>query len=348
VAVRSEIDVTAGAMARIALVLPAAPVTAVRLAGPVTEDVDVMLVTAKAERDVTGAARAGAGVRVPAAAPFAWRVRHGDRTSVIDGVLDATNVLSIPTAVTVSARFARPDGRPADGWAELTTSPVLGDDDRLDLGDSSPAPAVSLATTSRVALWLHAVPADPTLRGRRVRVHPGRARDEALDLGALRFTERNGPLLTVLLPGERPADGAILERPDGFEWLSCVLDAAGGYDPAVADLDADDVVRVIPDDPALAPLRAVLEGPGPWLLDWPSGVVDLRMTASDGAVPAAARVLVDGREVAVAGGHIRLSGMPAGENDVVALAPGYRPRVVRYRLGAGETRSLAVALQPLR
>lgn len=110
--------------------------------------------------------------------------------------------------------------------------------------------------------------------------------------------------------------------------------------------DAEDAWQ--PSGWALAPLHAVLQGPGPYALAWPRGGLDLRVRlAQDGEGEPTVRV--DGQDYpprALGSGEflLRLRGLPAGRHHVTLLAAGHTSQATEVTLAPDEVRALEGAL----
>ncbi|MFM8979637.1 MAG: hypothetical protein ACKOSS_04145, partial [Planctomycetia bacterium] len=128
----------------------------------------------------------------------------------------------------------------------------------------------------------------------------------------------------------------VLLRP-GTHMLAA-LDASG--------VEQDAEGTWLPSGWALAPLHAVLQGPGPYVLAWPRGGLDLRVRrAGEGAV----EVRVDGHGYdprPLGGGEflLRLRGLRAGRHHVVLLADGHASQATEVTLAPDEVRTLEGSL----
>jgi hypothetical protein len=156
-------------------------------------------------------------------------------------------------------------------------------------------------------------------------------------------------MLRVLLPDGSPAANArVTVRGGASENMSYSI--SGSLDDAGTSMEEfrrhDEVTIQHKGIVGLPPLVARIDGPGPWTLRWPSGVVSLR------AVDGTGNVITDGVQVFLGGtsfdmkeGALDLLGLPAGPIRFQIAAPGYVPRDLRVVLQEGERRALSIALE---
>jgi len=171
--------------------------------------------------------------------------------------------------------------------------------------------------------------------------------------------------LTVLLPDGRPAAGADVRistppgivgspprRADG-DWRNLRLDDEG---TAESGFDRAERIVVEPERlagaPVLLPLRARIEGPGPWTLRWPATEVVVRARDEQGVPLHDFAVSLGGWDsIDAEDGAVRILGAGPGPLRVWVAAPGRAVRDLRLVLVAGEKRDVvgrlrAAARQP--
>jgi hypothetical protein len=154
-------------------------------------------------------------------------------------------------------------------------------------------------------------------------------------------------VLAVMLPDGSPAAAASCD----FEVNAADLpEFAGGRlavdGPTRKPLRRGDHIRIRVDgEDDLAPLHAVIDGPGPWIFRWPGTRLAISARDEAGAPVAEFTVLFEGRELRSREGFVILRGMAAGPVRFWVAAPGCRAHDVRFLIRAGDCRAVAVRLR---
>jgi len=238
------------------------------------------------------------------------------------------------------ARLVGPDDRPVKG--ELGTSPAPGfDQDQGGAGEEAVAEVRCELSSSRS--FVFAIPEDPSLRGVRREVVDVRLGD-SVDLGEIRCTPRDGPLLTVRDAAGRPLAHPVVgvEGRYGLQHLDFLAED-GSYDPAVADVEIGDVVIV--ETGFSLTRRFALAGPPPWHLVCPRGALEVKASSPEGPVPRLA-VVVDGQPFEAEGEVLEVSGL-SGRHEVIVSASGHHAQRRFLDVPDGELYRLEVVLRPI-
>ncbi len=366
----AAIDVVAAAATELALALAPLPTATIRLRNA-PAGVLVTLVDDRddGDPDITEAVAAGTPIPIDAAAEYAVRIESDEqrRTFPASGMallVAKTTTFSWYQPTRVLAALVDGDGAPIAADVALVADLPRRDcdgplEEAFDPGTVQTTPVddgrLALQTEKHGMRWLFVRPRDGGLRPRLLAVPlPERGDDVKVDLGQVRFVDT--PQLRLLAADGSPLRRIVaLLRPGTCDLREHVyrvfrLAADGGWQGC--DLQPGDAILVpVSDEPepdaqgvptVALPLRAVVDGQGPTLLQVPRGRLRLLVTDANGA-PLAATVLLRECMWPVLG-DLRIAQVPAGSHRLFVAADGYRSAVVEAELTDGDERELRVAL----
>jgi hypothetical protein len=165
------------------------------------------------------------------------------------------------------------------------------------------------------------------------------------DLGTVVVPSRESRLLRLVDEEGRDEAGSWIET---LEENALLAPDSEIEHRNLLDLESGLSVRVRNERPDRLPYVRRLEGPGPWTLRRPAGVVEVRATEREDGSPVGGFVVhVDGVEFLGEAGRCVVGGLEAGRHRVLVSRPD-RPTAVEARFGlvVGETKRVEAALPP--
>jgi len=193
-------------------------------------------------------------------------------------------------------------------------------------------PGFRIATHRSGRTLLEVVPADRSLRPRlQWIVIPERGTEARLELGDV-VVVRQPQLRLLGADGRALAGHEVSWARAGYQEVEDMHDFRLDDDGAWLgpDLQAGDALWLRVDDDAV-PFRTVLEGPGPWTVQVPSGVLSLDVVDEQGAALQATCILGDYDRMVRP--NAPLVGLPRGKVTCYLSAPGFRSAVVHAVIG---------------
>ncbi|MCB9876009.1 MAG: carboxypeptidase regulatory-like domain-containing protein [Planctomycetes bacterium] len=345
-------DVTAAAEVTLRLTVPRNPT--VRVDASRVLDMTVGITTATDYRALDAAGIDGADVPVPAGERATFRVstwQDDDELGVRFFEVPAPGgvvVLEGPPPSHVKAHFVGPDGEPVE--ARLSLQRQAGE--WRQNGDDETSTEADAATPLRGRCTWFAIPADDALAPRFGDLV---LTDDDVDLGEVRFAQRNGPALRVEMPEElRDTQFRVrIAMPREHLRYDLDLDDETFTCDDVGTAAAGDIVQVSHwsggDGDVVVPYTFELSGPPPWTVPWPRAELKVTARRSDGHLLTDGVVLLDGFVVPIdedQPGSVRLRGIQAGPHTLVVAQREHLSRTFVLRFADGEQRSLDVRLSP--
>jgi hypothetical protein len=308
---------------------------------------DIELVTATWSRSIAQDVLEGRAIVVPEEDEWAVRlrifdlVRHVERSRVNERrELELTPLE--PHRVRV--RFADAFGRPVIGSAKLAKHVGAPLRSEAESPASGIGEGVELATWLGPGRWpLHCTSGEQGWRAPQLHidVELPESTAEVVDAGEVRFAPAHERGLMLRMPDGSPAKYVKVD----LDNVGYILDEEGRLSP-FAEAGPGDIFYADLDDGVTLPLRAVLGGAGPWELRWPTGALELEVSAEEGGPVESFALHLDGAVHVGRNGRLSLRGVPGGKGEAIVAARGFAPARMHLDFDREEVVTASVILRP--